>query len=48
MKKTHEMMSILDDIMCRYVDREIFLAIEDAKAQLYKLSAKDDEIEETK
>ena len=46
-KRTSEMMAILDDIMYRYVDREIVLAIEDAKAQLYKLAAKDDEIEGT-
>lgn len=46
-KRTNEMMAILDDIMYRYVDREIVLAIEDAKAQLYKLAAKDDEIEES-
>jgi hypothetical protein len=46
-KRTNDMMVILDDIMCRYVDREIFLAIEDAKAQLYKLAAKDEETEGT-
>jgi hypothetical protein len=33
--------------MYRYVDRDIVLAIEDAKAQLYKLAAKDEETEGT-
>jgi hypothetical protein len=46
-KRTNDMMVILDDIMYRYVDRDIVLAIEDAKAQLYKLAAKDEETEGT-